>query len=105
MEKTNILAPPSTRDATSLKTRMIPVVRLPQILWKRTLKSCILVMKVSSLASICPNNHGSSQSAIMFVLLFVAVLDTVMDGLWISVLFAVFHVGIVFGFPDRVCRI
>jgi hypothetical protein len=92
---------------------------------KRAVKSCILVVKVcvyiffhfsyslflfhvqvSTMTSMCPSststpistlNGGGPNLAVASVLLFAAVLDTLMDGLWVSVVLAVFHVTVVLG--------
>ena len=93
-------------------------------MWKRAVKSCILVakvsvfffslfcilfsflfhMQVSTMTSMYPLSastqtsaltRGGPNLAVSSVLLFAAVLDTLMDGLWVSVVLAVFHVAVV----------
>lgn len=58
------------------------------------------------MSSICPSSTSTLLSALSrrgpnlalaSVLLFAAVLDTVLDGLWVSVVLAGFHVAVVLG--------
>ncbi|THU97930.1 kinase-like protein [Dendrothele bispora CBS 962.96] len=83
--------------------------RVPRPVWMRTLKSCILILKVINLPKMCSHPHdgilhlgydyssnlsqpGKLMTAI--VVLF-AVIDTWFDGFWISIVFGVIHLGLV----------
>ncbi|RDB27537.1 putative serine/threonine-protein kinase iksA [Hypsizygus marmoreus] len=106
MEKAHLLGPPTPpledmdTGLTQARTLMgRSMVDVPRLMWKRAFKSCVLVAKVASIASMCPD-AGASPMLVVFVLLFAAVLDTVVDeGFWISGVLAAFHLGVVLGCP------
>ncbi|KAF8067893.1 kinase-like domain-containing protein [Lyophyllum atratum] len=110
-EKIQLLGPPSpppplalTGEALTILARrsVEPLVLVPRKMWRRAFRSCVLVAKVSSIASMCPG-VGGLRTGVVFVLLFAAVLDTVVERVWVSVLLGVFHVGVAVGCPLSVC--
>jgi hypothetical protein len=82
-------------------------------MWRRAVKSCVLVAKVVcfhslrivmliwfryekvwTIASMCPSSRGRSNVALTAVLLFAAVLDTLLDSLRGSIGLLIFHVAV-----------
>ncbi|CCM00802.1 uncharacterized protein FIBRA_02844 [Fibroporia radiculosa] len=68
-------------------------VRIPRVLWLRTVKSCVLVLKVLDVARMCPNArpHPLFSAAVLGL----AVVDTWFDGFVPTLVFGALHVGLV----------
>jgi len=68
-------------------------VRIPRVMWPRTVKSCVLMLKVWSMTRMCPDAHPH----LLFTafILGVAVMDTWFDSLSLTLMLATFHVVIV----------
>ncbi|KAK7451000.1 putative serine/threonine-protein kinase iks1 [Stygiomarasmius scandens] len=81
------------------------ISQVPRPVWMRTFKSCILVLKVINISTICSHSHGilhlgyehSSQPGKVAtgIILTLAVIDTWFDGLWISIVFGVVHLCVI----------
>jgi hypothetical protein len=65
-------------------------VWIPGTVWVKTLKSCILIAKIMTIGSICPEAYP--RPIAVFSVFLVAVTDTWFDGLWISAILALLHV-------------
>ncbi len=70
-----------------------PMKRLKMTLVVRTAKSCILVAKVLNVATLCPEGH--LRTAVLIVVLILAVVDTWFDRLWVSIVFGLLHIFVV----------
>ncbi|KAJ7603575.1 kinase-like protein [Roridomyces roridus] len=97
--------PPTTTQHTNhnrweMLVQRVPLVPPPMVLGVRTTKSCIMIAKILSIYS-----PGCAQSRVAISLLLVlAVVDTWFDGLWITVLLAGVHWGILrFGCWGHAC--
>lgn len=65
-------------------------VRIPRVMWPRTVKSCVLMLKVWSMTRVC---HDASPHLLFTTLMLcVAVMDTWFDGLSLTLMLAVFHI-------------
>ena len=65
-------------------------VRIPRVMWPRTVKSCVLMLKVWSMTRVCPD--ASPHPLFTAAILGVAVMDTWFDGLSLTLMLAAFHV-------------
>ncbi|TFY69824.1 hypothetical protein EVJ58_g180 [Rhodofomes roseus] len=68
-------------------------VRIPRVMWPRTVKSCVLMLKVWSMTRMCPDAHPH----LLFTtfILGIAVADTWFDSMSFTLMLAVFHIVIV----------
>ena len=65
-------------------------VRIPRVMWPRTVKSCVLMLKVWSMTRMC--SDASPHLLFSAFMLGVAVADTWFDSLSLTLMLAVFHV-------------
>ncbi|KZT10504.1 kinase-like protein [Laetiporus sulphureus 93-53] len=68
-------------------------VRIPRIVWLRTVKAAFLVVKVLSISHMCPD--GALHPLITTIILALAVMDTWFDGLGPTLVLALLHVSLV----------
>ncbi|KAH0582026.1 hypothetical protein H2248_011681 [Termitomyces sp. 'cryptogamus'] len=109
-EKTRLLGPPSPPPPlfmpktirALMRSSVVPLNVVSNAMWERTFKSFLLVAKVFSIVTMCPVSN-SSRPLIVFVLLFMGVLDTVLEGLWPSLVLGLVHTGIVMWCPWNMC--
>ncbi|KAJ6608301.1 kinase-like protein [Mycena sp. CBHHK59/15] len=84
-----------------LTARFLPLPE-PQVLWIRTLKTCVVIAKILSVLSLCP--VGRPPSVLLSVLFCLGVVDTWFDGLWISAFLGLLHFAVVrFGCWGSTC--
>ncbi|KZT66570.1 kinase-like protein [Daedalea quercina L-15889] len=69
------------------------LVRIPRVMWPRTVKSCLLMLKVWSMTRVCPD----ARPHLLFTTLVLgaAVTDTWFDSLSLTFMLAAFHVSVV----------
>ncbi|KAH9940700.1 kinase-like protein [Amylocystis lapponica] len=90
---------PSPWNGNSAWTRTVRVagkqmyVRIPKVIWGRTVKSCLLVAKVLSVTYICPETRP--HALVWAVILVLAVVDTWFDDLSVTLMLAATHVVLV----------
>jgi len=66
-------------------------VWIPRTVSVKTLKSCILMAKIMTIGSICPEAYP--RPIVVFSVFLVAVTDTWFEGLWISAALALLHIA------------
>ncbi|KAJ7509442.1 kinase-like protein [Mycena galericulata] len=86
-------APMENLRPWAMMTAQLPQFPRPMVLWTRTVKSCIVIVKILSVFSACAN--GPPHAAASSVLLLLAVVDTWFDGLWTSVFFGLLHLAVI----------
>ncbi|KAF8872736.1 kinase-like domain-containing protein [Infundibulicybe gibba] len=104
-EKTPLLGLPAPNDQTAISELRPPArrLRIAWTSWIRIVKSIILVLKVLSISSMCPDDRPRGVYPILIV--FLALLDNCLEGLWISVGLGVIHIGLMtVCTQDRCCR-
>ncbi|KAK0444538.1 kinase-like domain-containing protein [Desarmillaria tabescens] len=84
-EKAPLLSLPAPDEEPP--TTVAPIKRLKMTLVVRTAKSCILVVKMLNLATLCPEGH--LRTVVFIIVLILAV------GLWVSIVFGLLHVLVV----------
>ncbi|KAI0945315.1 hypothetical protein AcW1_001562 [Taiwanofungus camphoratus] len=77
-------------------------IRIPRVMWMRTLKSCILVTKVLSISRVCPG--AGPHPIVTSLAVILAVTDTWFDGINMMLVLGVLHAALLcFGCWGRGC--
>ncbi|KAJ7487838.1 kinase-like domain-containing protein [Mycena latifolia] len=95
-------APIDNLSPWTMVTAQIPPLPGPNVRWIRSAKSCIVIAKIVSVFSACAT--GRPHPVAVSILVFLAVVDTWFDELWISVVFGLLHVVVLrFGCWGSAC--
>ncbi|KAJ7752461.1 kinase-like protein [Mycena maculata] len=96
------LPAPIDTNPWTMAAAHIPPFPAPMVLWIRSVKSCIVIVKILSVFSSC--DAGLPHAVPMSAFFLLAVVDTWFDGLWISVFFGLLHIVLLrFGCRGGAC--